>query len=132
MTHSFMSFPQAASASGQASAWSVVLPAGTARTIPAASHARWVAVTEGRVWLTLTDSPDGAAGDVWLQPGEGFALGAGIAAVVEGRGAASFQLLEAPRPRQVPGRTAWQRTAGTLESLRRSVQWGAPGAVCVG
>ncbi|WP_348752924.1 DUF2917 domain-containing protein [uncultured Aquincola sp.] len=128
MAHALMSFPQATSAA----AWSVALPAGAARTIAAAGHARWIAVTEGQLWLTLTDSPEATAGDVWLQPGEGFALGAGISAVVEGRGPASFQLLEAPQPRQVPGRSAWQRTAGTLESLRRSVQWGAPAAACAG
>ncbi|MFN6994222.1 MAG: DUF2917 domain-containing protein [Aquincola tertiaricarbonis] len=126
MSTQLMSFQQAAAA------WTVALPAGTARRIAAASHARWIAVTQGQLWLTLTDAPEDAGGDVWLQPGQGFALGAGMEAVVEGRGHAAFQLLEAPAPRSVPGRSAWQRAGGTLEGVRRSLQWGAPAATCAG
>lgn len=126
MSTQLMSIPHAAAA------WTVGLPAGSARRIPAAGHARWIAVTQGQLWLTLTDAPADAGGDVWLQPGEGFALGAGIEAVVEGRGDVAFQLLEAPAPRSVPGRSAWQRAGGTLEGVRRSLQWGVPAAPCAG
>lgn len=127
MSPLLMSFPQAA-----ATDWTIALPAGAARTIAPAAHARWIAVTQGQLWLTLTDAPADAGGDVWLQPGQGFALGAGIEAVVEGRGAAAFQLVEAPLPRSVPGRSAWQRAGGALEGTRRSFQFGAVSAPCAG
>ncbi|MEF7615224.1 DUF2917 domain-containing protein [Aquincola sp. MAHUQ-54] len=126
MSTALMSFSQA-----DAAAWSVALPAGTARRIAPARHARWLAVTEGQVWLTTDDARPGAGGDIWLSPGEGHALGAGVEAVVEGRAAAVFQLVEAPQPRTVPGRSAWQRLGGALEASRRSLQFGAIAPTCV-
>lgn len=126
MSTALMSFPQA-----EAAAWTVALPAGTARRIAPVGHARWLAVTTGRVWLTVTDDEPG--GDVWLAAGEGFALGAGVEAVVEGDGAASFQLVEAVlTTRRVPGRSAWQRAGAVAGSLRRSLQFGVVSAPCAG
>lgn len=120
MSTALMSFSQA-----DAAAWTVGLPAGTARRIAPAKHARWLAVTEGQVWLTAGVVGDEAGGDIWLSPGEAFALGAGVEVVVEGRQAAAFQLVEATQARAVPGRSAWQRTGAALEGARRSLQFGA-------
>lgn len=128
MSTALMSFAQA-----DAAAWTVALPAGTARRIAPAGHARWLAVTEGRVWLTVSDVGDAPAGDVWLAAGEGFALGAGVEAVVEGDHGAAFQLVEAAvASRRVPGRSAWQRAGSVAESLRRSLQFGVVSAPCAG
>lgn len=90
--------------------WEWRLAAGKAITLAAAPMARWLVVTDGRVWLTRTgggpDSPD-----VWLAAGERHRLPAGSEWLAEGWPEASVELLEAPvsapASRAVPRWRAW-------------------------
>jgi len=81
-----------------AAPWEWPLQPATATRLPAAARQRWLAVTEGRVWLTQSGAgPD--AEDVWLAAGQRQLLPAGTEWVVEGWPQARIELLEAPAPR---------------------------------
>ena len=81
-----------------AAPWEWPLKPHSATRLAAEGHARWLAVTEGRVWLTQSGvGPDGE--DVWLAAGERHLLPAGTEWVVEGWPQARIELLEAPAPR---------------------------------
>jgi hypothetical protein len=72
------------------------LAGGRALTLAGATEARRLAVSRGRVWLTLSGTPDAPAQDCWLEAGEAMALAAGQTAVLEGWPAAEFELLVPP------------------------------------
>ena len=77
------------------------LAAGQALTLAAARAPRRLAVTGGRLWLTIS----GGADDHWLQAGEGLTVAAGQEIVAEGWPQAEFQLLQ-PAPRRAEARPA--------------------------
>lgn len=77
--------------------WLWALPRATARRLPQAPAARWLAVTEGRVWLTRSGQALEPGEDIWLSAGEHLLLPAGSEWVVEGWPQARVAMLEAPR-----------------------------------
>ncbi|MBK1612959.1 hypothetical protein CKO44_05670 [Rubrivivax gelatinosus] len=81
----------------QRAPWEWAVEPATAVRLPAANQPRWLAVSEGRVWLTRSGAGPHAQ-DVWLQTGERHELPAGTEWVLEGWPAAQVELLEAPQP----------------------------------
>jgi len=57
---------------------------------------RELAVTEGRLWLTLQGRVDDPAEDIWLAPGQSVKLASGSRVVIEAWPQAQFQLLVPP------------------------------------
>ncbi len=80
-----------------AAPWLWTLPKAAARRLPRAGSARWLAVTEGRVWLTRSGQALQPGEDIWLSAGEHLLLPAGSEWVVEGWPQASVAMLEAPQ-----------------------------------
>lgn len=80
------------------------LPAGEALSLAPAAVPRQVVACRGRVWLTLDGSPEAAAQDHWLRPGEAFTVPAGQRAVLEGWPEASVQVL-LPPPAVLPAQS---------------------------
>ena len=81
---------------GVAAPWQWRLEARRARRLPAAPVTRWLAVEEGRVWLTRSQQagpwlPE----DVWLRAGERLPLPAGSEWVAEGWPEARIVLMQA-------------------------------------
>lgn len=76
--------------------WQWRLGARSARRLPAAPVARWLAVEEGRVWLTRSQSSLEPPEDVWLAAGERLPLPPGTDWVAEGWPEARVVVLEAP------------------------------------
>lgn len=75
--------------------WTWRLAPGSALRLAAAPVARWLAVGEGRVWLTRSGAgPEGE--DIWLEPGQRHPLPAGTDWVAEGWPEARIELLQAP------------------------------------
>jgi Protein of unknown function (DUF2917) len=72
------------------------LSGGRAMTLAGGAEARRLAVARGRVWLTVSGTPQAPAEDKWLQAGEAVALAPGQTAVLEGWPAADFELLVPP------------------------------------
>jgi hypothetical protein len=72
---------------------------------------RVVQVRSGRLWLTSNGDANEASVDVWLQPGEGLELPAGMEVVVEAWSNARFQLL-------VPPAACRARTSGAAPAQR--------------
>lgn len=77
----------------EASSWP--LATGEALSMDIGPGPRVLGVTEGRVWLTVTD--DQGKEDVWLEAGESLDLPAGANVVLEAWPAAHFQLLVPPK-----------------------------------
>jgi hypothetical protein len=80
---------------------------GEALSLSIGPGARELAVTEGRLWLTLQGRADAPAEDIWLAPGQSVLLASGSRIVMEGWPQAHFQLLVPPsacsqRTRQRP------------------------------
>jgi ferric-dicitrate binding protein FerR (iron transport regulator) len=72
------------------------LDGGRALTLAAGAEARRVSVARGRVWLTLSGTPERPAEDTWLEAGQTVALAPGQTAVLEGWPAADFEVLVPP------------------------------------
>ncbi|MBL8279543.1 MAG: DUF2917 domain-containing protein [Pelomonas sp.] len=72
------------------------LDGGRALTLAAGAEARRLSVARGKVWLTLSGTPDEPAQDTWLEAGQAVALAPGQAAVLEGWPAADFEVLVPP------------------------------------
>ena len=87
------------------------LPEGAALCVPAADHDRELQVRAGRLWLT---GGERGPGDVWLGPGDRYALPAGQAVVIEGWPSASYAV--ATRPSRAGARPlgTWTKLASTL------------------
>lgn len=86
-----------------AAPWEWLLAPSQATVLAAATLPRWLAVSEGRVWLTVLKpkQPERAAEDIWLQAGQRHALPPGTAWLLEGWPQARVNvLLEAPAPRR--------------------------------
>ena len=95
------------------------LDEGRAMRLTAEPRARWLRVTEGRVWLTHSaQRPEELPLDCWLEAGDGVELPGGQDAVVEAWPSARFELLEAAPASQVNASLALKPSA----SLRRWVQ----------
>lgn len=77
--------------------WLWTLPRAAARRLPRAGAARWLAVTEGRVWLTRSGQAMQPGEDIWLSAGEQWLLPAGSEWVAEGWPQARVAMLEAPQ-----------------------------------
>jgi len=82
---------------GRPAPWLWTLPRAAARRLPQAASARWLAVTEGRVWLTRSGKRLQPGEDVWLSAGEHLLLPAGSDWVAEGWPQAQMAMLEAPQ-----------------------------------
>jgi hypothetical protein len=82
----------------QSTPWLWTLPKAAARRLPRAGAARWLEVTEGRVWLTRSGHELQPGDDVWLSAGEHLLLPAGSEWVAEGWPQARVAVLEAPEP----------------------------------
>lgn len=97
------------------------LAPGRSSTLAAASVARWLQVSEGRLWVTTGGQLGGAVpDDAWVLPGQVLEVPAGVSAVLEGWPKASFQLLEAApaaRPQTLPLRAAGRLAGGFLADL---------------
>ena len=92
----------------QTEPWSWAVDGAT--VLPAARQARWLAVSEGRVWLTRSHKQAAQpcmAEDIWLDAGQRHALPAGSAWVIEAWPQAQVALLQAP-PRHNPAAGRWQ------------------------
>jgi len=79
-----------------AAPWQWRLGARSARRLAAAPVARWLAVEEGRVWLTRSQTSQEPPEDVWLAAGERLPLPPGTDWVAEGWPEARVVVLEAP------------------------------------
>jgi hypothetical protein len=77
--------------SSSALAFAQSLNGGAAITLAAASNARRIRVTNGRLWLTLTSPVAGS--DEWLAANDVFDLSAGQTAVIEAWPCARFEVL---------------------------------------
>lgn len=86
---------QAMTTSHQSAPWEWALDGTSATRLAAANAARWLVVTDGRVWLTRSGAGL-EGGDVWLGAGERLPLPAGSEWVAEGWPRARLELLEAP------------------------------------
>jgi hypothetical protein len=91
MAHEFMQEGQRSSGS----TWA--LPERAATTLEIGPGARVLQVCAGRLWLTTAGTGHEAARDVWLVPGDGVELPAGLTVVLEGWPSARFQLLVPPQ-----------------------------------
>ena len=114
MSQQLMTMPQESTPSA---VWPLV--AGEALRLDIGPGERELHVTEGRVWLTREGSAHAPAEDIWLSAGDGVTLASGSEWVIEGWGAARFQLLVPPQacPRRgVPSRrsSAWRRVSASL------------------
>jgi hypothetical protein len=81
-------------------------PAQVTRVV-AGRRPRWLAVIEGRAWLTQSGAGPHAT-DVWLAAGERHLLPAGSEWVVEGWPQARVVVLEAPPPRVSAAASRWR------------------------
>lgn len=81
---------------GCSSPWLWTLDSRYARRLSAAPTRRWLAVEEGRVWLTRSQRVLEPGEDVWLSAGQGLALPAGSDWVAEGWPEAKVVVLELP------------------------------------
>jgi Protein of unknown function (DUF2917) len=102
-------------------------PLAGAVVLPAAAQRRWLAVQEGRVWLTCSrrkTAEPGMADDIWLEAGQRHVLPAGSTWVVEAWPRAGVALMEAPPQPAAPA--AWW-PGGWLKSR---VQWPGPPRAC--
>jgi hypothetical protein len=97
--------PQAMTIQHQSRPWEWALDSAGATRLAPAPAARWLLVTDGRVWLTRTGAGL-AGGDIWLSAGERQVLPAGSEWVVEAWPQARVALLEAPS-RAVSGGGRW-------------------------
>ncbi len=101
MDTTFMTSPH------QTEPWS--WPVAGAMPLPAAAQRRWLAVQEGRVWLTRSRRhavEPGMADDIWLEAGQRQALPAGSAWVIEAWPRAEVALMQA-LPRFNPATDRW-------------------------
>lgn len=79
-----------------ATPWQWRLDSRHAQRLAAAPALRWLAVEEGRVWLTRSQRSQQPAEDVWLSAGERLPLPPGSDWVAEGWPEARVVVLEAP------------------------------------
>lgn len=105
MNHEMMSNSHESS---NLSPWRWGLPAKAAVRLPAAPQARWLRVSEGRVWLTSSTQTSQPSADIWLEYGERLQLPARSEWVLEGWPQAQVELFQAP-PAAPAGRwlSAW-------------------------
>jgi Protein of unknown function (DUF2917) len=83
----------------QTEPWSWAVEGAT--ELPAARQARWLAVSDGRVWLTRSHQRAAQpcmGEDIWLDAGQRHALPAGSTWVIEAWPQAQVALLQAPPP----------------------------------
>ena len=76
--------------------WQWRLSARCVRRLAPAAVERWLAVEEGRVWLTRSQRSLDGAEDLWLSAGDRLPLPAGSDWVAEGWPEARVVVLEAP------------------------------------
>lgn len=76
--------------------WQWCLDSRHARRLAAAPARRWLAVEQGRVWLTRSEHRQQPPEDLWLGAGERLELPPGTEWVAEGWPAARVVLLQAP------------------------------------
>lgn len=88
------------------------LAAGAAQRLVPVPRGRWIQITAGLAWLTRSGAGAEREADVWLREGERHWLPAGSEWVIEGRGAASFVLLEA-----APSPASWHAWRARRASL---------------
>ena len=79
--------------------WQWRLSARRACRLRPAPIPRWLAVEEGRVWLTRSQRALEPGEDIWLGAGQRVALPAGSEWVAEGWPEARVLVLESPTPR---------------------------------
>lgn len=91
---------------------------GEVRQLPALPVTRWLAVQQGRLWVT----PDGArpheAQDIWLEAGDELRLPPGSRWWVEAWPRAQARLLEEPPARRVSPRGLWASMQAWLPAWR--------------
>lgn len=96
------------------------LAPGEALTLPAATHARWLQVQDGELWLTAAaDLPgDELPEDRWLRRGACWLVPAGEEVVLEGHPAASFRLTEAAEADEITAQVyaAWPSASARARS----------------
>lgn len=108
-------------------AWA--LSEGRALRLAAEPRARWLRVTEGRVWLTHSARrPEELPLDCWLEAGDSVELPAGQDAVLEAWPSARFELLEAAPASQLSASLALKPSAALRQWLQalRSPSSAAP------
>ncbi len=76
--------------------WLWSLPAAAARRLQRSSSNRWLAVQDGRVWLTRSGRELQTGEDIWLSAGQHLLLPAGSEWVIEGWPQARVTMLQAP------------------------------------
>lgn len=77
--------------------WQWRLSARRAQRLAAAPALRWLAVEEGRVWVTRSQASMDGAEDVWLAAGDRLPLPPGSEWVAEGWPEARVVVLQAPQ-----------------------------------
>lgn len=81
----------------RAAPWQWRLSSRCARRLPPAAQTRWLAVEEGRVWLTRSQQVLEPGEDVWLSAGQRVQLPPGSDWVAEGWPDAKVVVLEGPQ-----------------------------------
>ena len=76
--------------------WQWCLTSRSARRVAPAAGLRWLAVEQGRVWLTRSQQSLDGADDIWLNAGDRLPLPPGSEWVAEGWPEAQVVLLQAP------------------------------------
>jgi hypothetical protein len=79
------------------SPWQWRLSSRAAQRLRAAPALRWLAVEEGRVWLTRSQQALEPGEDIWLSAGQRLPLPAGSEWVAEGWPEARVVVLESPQ-----------------------------------
>lgn len=94
--------------------WEGDLPRGRVVRLAPSDRTRWVQVTQGRVWLTSTQTCTGHHPDRWVVSGSSLALPAGSEWVAEAGADARYLVLEAPERRAAPPAfvLAWRALSG--------------------
>ena len=88
------------------------LDGGRALTLAGGAEMRRLSVARGRVWLTLSGTPERPAEDCWLEAGQAVALAPGQTAVLEGWPAADFEVLVPPTSAAAGGGLLGRRLLG--------------------
>lgn len=124
-----MATTTAMSNSQQSHAASWTVAPGEARPLEIGPGARFLRVTEGRLWLTVPGRADEPAEDVWLERGEGITLPSGTRAVLEAWPQAEFQLMVPPEACSRGRRSLAQRVSAEISARLHAVSHPQPQAV---
>lgn len=107
----------------QLAPWHWALGSGDVRHVEPLPVARWLAVQDGRLWVTREQASGDEPEDIWLEAGQDLYLPAGSAWLVEAWPHARARLIEEPPRRAVKpsGVGRWWRVLRSMRPFRGTV-----------